>query len=95
MPFDFGSNLKMDKPSTRDYRSGWSGGVAQSTQPVSDLTPQVTGGQDGGQDGGGAARNSAARPSERRVLHVSIGLILGALLLLWLMGGLVFRSARS
>lgn len=91
MPFDFGNNLRMDKPSTRDYRSGWSGGVAQSTQPVSDLTPQVT----GGQDGGGAARNSAARPSEKRVLHVSIAMILGALVLVWLMGGLVFRSARS
>jgi len=64
------------------------GAVPQSTEKITNLSPHV--------DGGSTSSSVGARataPSDRRVLHVAAGIVLVSLALLWLMGGVLFRSA--
>lgn len=61
----------------------------QHSQPVTDASPHVDGGQ-----GGSGGSNAAASPDERAVLHTAVAIILVALILLWAMGALAFRGAR-
>ena len=64
------------------------GAVPQLTEKVTNLSPHVDGGSTSSSVG---ARASA--PDDRRVLHIAAGIVLLALALLWLMGGILFRSA--
>ena len=61
----------------------------QASQPVTNLSPHVDGGQ-----GGSTNSNVSASASEAAVLRACVGVIVAALVLLYLLGGLAFRSAR-
>ncbi len=70
-------------------RSGWPGGVAQATVPVTNLTPHV--------DGGGASAqtaNRAADPDSRQTLYWSAAIVFLAVALLWSGGTLVFKGSN-
>ena len=69
--------------------SGWGGGVAQpqATRKATDLSPHVDGGpSSAAQTNAGASRDATS------TLYMSAALVIGAVVLLWLMGALVFRS---
>ena len=68
--------------------SGWKGGVAQASIPVTNLSPHVDGGLQG------ATGSAVAPASAVKTLHVATGIVVLAMVLLWLMGTLVFKSAR-
>jgi hypothetical protein len=68
--------------------SGWAMGVAQASIPVTNLAPHVDGGQHS------ASGNRVSSADAVRTMHWSAATVLGALALLWLMGGFVFKSAR-
>jgi hypothetical protein len=61
------------------------GPMPQHTEKATDLSPHV--------DGGPASASHTNRATDRAVLHTAVAIVLIALVLLWLMGGLVFRSA--
>jgi hypothetical protein len=69
--------------------SGWGGGVAQPTRPVTDLSAHVDGGTQLPSGG-----NATANAQSVKVMHVMAAIVLVALALLWLSGALVFRGAR-
>lgn len=62
---------------------------SEATQPVTNLSPHVDGGRGGSQD-----RNMAASADEAQILHIAVAIVVVSLALLWLLGGLAFRSAR-
>lgn len=62
------------------------GPAPQPTQKVTDLSPHVDGGQ-------ASARGSNATASDKRILHTAIAIVLLAVVFLWLLGGIAFRSA--
>jgi hypothetical protein len=64
----------------------------QHTQPVTNLSAHVDGGNAPGVNGSAANRSASA--DERCVLHYSVAIVLVALALLWLMGALAFRGIR-
>lgn len=68
-------------------QSGWSGGVAQAQDPVTDLSAHVDGGTPTATTGTNAGTDTT-------VLHWAAGIVVVAGLLLWFMGGIVFRSVR-
>lgn len=59
----------------------------QSTTPVTDLSMHV----------GGATSNSnsTAAVASKTLLYYQAAIVLGAIALLWVMGGIVFKSARQ
>lgn len=61
------------------------GPTPQPTEKATNLSPHV--------DGGQASALHTNTATDTRILHTAIAIVLVALLLLWLMGGLVFRSA--
>lgn len=69
--------------------SGWPGGTAQATKPVTDLSPHVDGGPQGASGG-----NATANAQSVKVMHLMAAIVLIALAVLWLSGALVFRGAR-
>lgn len=66
--------------------SGWPGGNAQASVPVTNLSPHV----DGGAHSAGQAN---AHPSGSQTLRYSAVIVLSAIALLWLSGTLLFKSA--
>ena len=72
--------------------SDLAGSKGQHTQPVTNLSQHVDGGNAPYVSGGQANRNAPA--DARQVLYFSVAYVLGALALLWLMGALAFRGAR-
>lgn len=82
MPFDVGRNLGKHAATMAGDRSGWPGGVATPTVPVTDLRPHVEGGND-----------TSPNPDGRTTLYWSAGIVLAALLILWASGSLAFRGA--
>ena len=76
MPFDFGA-----------MGAHLSGGSAAS-QPVSDLSPHVDGGQ------GTPANSNMNAGDARTVMHIACAYVLLALLLLWLSGTIVLHGAK-
>ncbi len=75
MGFDFGTLTK-----------GFVG--AQASIPVTDLSPEV----DGGQSATGAVRAFNSTEDETTILHYSAGIVIAAVALLWLMGSIAFRG---
>ena len=69
--------------------SGWAGGVAQATVPVTNLAPHV----DGGTHSALSGTNAGAPPEAHRTLRFAVGIVVAALLLLWMSGSLLFRSS--
>jgi hypothetical protein len=58
----------------------------QHTVPVTDLGPHV--------DGGANSAGQSSAANDQQAFMVACGIVIGALLLLWFMGGIAFRSAR-
>lgn len=69
--------------------SGWTGGTAQSTVPVTDLSVHVDGGNAPSTGGNAVANEQAVK-----VMHVMAAIVFASLALLWFSGALVFRSVR-
>lgn len=67
--------------------SGWSQGTAQAQGSVTDLSPHV----DGGSPTGSTNTNAGA---DTTVLYWSAGIVVAAGILLWFLGGVVFKSVR-
>lgn len=65
---------------------------AQASTPVTNLSPHVDGGPSSAR--GAAGSNAAMSGDDKAVCHIACGTVLAALILLWLMGALVFRTAR-
>jgi hypothetical protein len=63
---------------------------AQNSAPVTDLSQHVTGGP-----ATAGATNTGATVSDRVVLYWAAGYVLGAIALLWLLGAVVFSTARG
>lgn len=70
--------------------AGWSGGIAQASVPVTDLSPHV----DGGQSQGTSAAANMNAGSSITTLHDAVGVVLAAIILLYLMGALVFKGSN-
>lgn len=66
----------------------WSGGISP-IKPVTDQSDHVSGGNLSGSGGS----NSAAGAPAKTVLYTAAGIVLAALLLLWLLGGVVVKGA--
>ena len=69
--------------------SGWAQGVAQASVPITNLSPHV----DGGTHSALSGTNAGAAPDSAKTLRVAAGIVIVALLLLWLSGGLMFKSS--
>jgi beta-lactamase regulating signal transducer with metallopeptidase domain len=67
-------------------------GNTQASQPVTNLSPHVDGGPASAR--GAAGSNAASSADDKMCLHVACGIVLAAVLLLWVMGALVFSTAR-
>lgn len=77
-----------------DFGAFFAGSVpqAQHTQPVTNLSPHVDGGNAGGVNG--SAANYTASADATKCLHTAAAIVAIALALLWLMGALAFRGIR-
>lgn len=64
------------------------GAVPQHTEKATNLSPHVDGGTSSAK-----GSNTSASADARRILHTSIAIVLIALVLLWALGGIAFRSA--
>lgn len=65
----------------------WSGGVAQAQDEITDLSAHVDGGQ-------ATATVGTNAGTDTTVLHWAVGIVVAAGLLLWFLGGIVFKSVR-
>lgn len=66
----------------------WAGGIAP-VKPVTDQSDHYNGGA-----ASSAGSNSVAPDAAKRVLHMAAGIVIVALVLLWLMGAFPLRSGR-
>lgn len=64
-------------------------GTPQHVRPATDLSPHVDGGPSSS-----AQTNAGASADASSNLYVCAGIVIGAVLLLWLLGAVVFRSIR-
>lgn len=67
--------------------SGWQGGTAQYTIPVTDLRPHVDGGPNSG-------RNTASNDDAMGTMRLSAGIVLVSAVLLAVMATTLFRSVN-
>lgn len=65
------------------------GGGAQAVVPVTDLSAHVDGGRSSS-----ASTNAGSSADAQRNMYYAAGIVIGATVLLWLLGALVFRSIR-
>lgn len=85
MAFHVGDLLGME--ASVGNRSGWSAGNSEAQGSVTDLSPHV----DGGTPTGSTMTNAGA---DTTVLHWAAGIVIVSGLLLWFLGGVVFKSVR-
>lgn len=79
MPFDVGASV--------GNASGWLNGFTTPTAPVTDLSPHV--------DGGPVHANVGSNVNaDTSVLHIAAGIVIVALVLLWVLGALVIKTAN-
>lgn len=67
-------------------------GGQTASMPVTNLSPHVDGGPSSAR--GAAGSNAGTSRADKMCLHTACGIVLLALVLLWAMGALVFRTAR-
>ena len=70
--------------------AGWLNGHASPSTPVTDLSPHV----DGGPVNAQRNSNANATGDGKAALHMGAAIVVGALVALWLMGVIVFKSAN-
>ena len=77
--------------------SGWQGGIAQPTASVTDLSAHVDGGA--GRFGQVAvvhgAQSVAATATATSTAHFAAGIVVAAIVALWVLGLLVFKGSNS
>ena len=66
--------------------SVWAGGISPMT-PVTDQSQHYTGA------GSATGANAQAPVAAKAVMYISAGIVVGAIVLLWLLGGISLRSA--
>ena len=75
--------------------SGWQGGIAQPTASVTDLSAHVDGGA--GRFGQMAvhAAHSGGSASAVSTTHFAAGIVIAAIVALWVLGLLVFKGSNN
>lgn len=77
--------------------SGWQGGIAQPTASVTDLSAHVDGGAAGrfGQMTVAHGAHSAGSVNAVSTTHYAVGIVLAAIVALWVLGLLVFKGSNN
>ena len=76
--------------------SGWQGGIAQPTASVTDLSAHVDGGS--GRFGQMTVAHAAGAPAmatATSTAHFAAGIVVAAIVALWVLGLLVFKGSNS
>ena len=77
--------------------SGWQGGIAQPTATVNDLSAHVDGGAGrfGQQMSVAHGAHSAGSASAVSTTHYAAGIVIVAIVALWMLGLLVFKGSNN
>ena len=76
--------------------SGWQGGIAQPTASVTDLSAHVDGGVGRfGQMTTATHHSAAGMATATGTVHFAAGIVVAAIVALWVLGLLVFKGSNS